>query len=155
MNKEEIFEIMEKFDASTAVSFSYKVGESELTLRKEGAFVSKAAPVVMQSPAISQAPTETQSNAVPVAESVAQTKDANLIEVKSPIVGTFYRQPSPDAHPFVEEGKSVKVGDTLCILEAMKMLNPLESEVSGTIEKILVNSGDLVEFDQPLFLVRM
>ena len=67
---------------------------------------------------------------------------------------TFYRAPSPDAPVYVEEGKSVKKGDPLCILEAMKMMNTLESEFDCTVEKILVQNGDLVEFDQPLFLVR-
>ncbi len=157
MDKKDILEILEKFDASTAVSLSFKEGSSEFCVKKEGAFAAKTVQQVpVATPVATQPVAQTtivQNGDTPVAES--KTQDSNLVEIKSPIVGTFYRQPSPDAHPFVEEGKTVKVGDTLCILEAMKMMNPLESEINGTIEKILVNSGDLVEFDQPLFLVRV
>lgn len=157
MDKKDILEILDRFDTSTAVSLCFKEGSSEFCVKKEGAFVAKAIQQVpVAAPVASQPVAQTtivQNCETPVAETKAQ--DSNLVEVKSPIVGTFYRQPSPDAHPFVEEGKSVKTGETLCILEAMKMMNPLESEINGTIEKILVNSGDLVEFDQPLFLVRV
>jgi len=75
--------------------------------------------------------------------------------IKSPIVGTFYRAPSPDAKAFIEEGEIVEKGKTLCILEAMKMMNELESETQCKIVEVLVNSGDLVEFDQPLFKVEV
>ena len=102
----------------------------------------------MEKPAPAPAPDKTPDNTEPAASS------ADLVPVKSPIVGTFYRAPSPDAPVYVEEGKSVKKGDPLCILEAMKMMNTLESEFDCTVEKILVQNGDLVEFDQPLFLVR-
>lgn len=73
--------------------------------------------------------------------------------VKSPMVGTFYRSPSPSSPSFVEVGKTVQVGDVLCIVEAMKMMNQIEAEVSGTIEAVLANSGEPVEFDQPLFSI--
>ena len=71
--------------------------------------------------------------------------------MKSPMVGTFYRSSSPTASPFVEEGKSVKPGDTLCIIEAMKMMNQVQSDRAGVIKKVLVENGSTVEFDQPLF----
>ena len=74
-------------------------------------------------------------------------------EVKSPMVGTFYRSPSPDAKSFVDVGSTVAVGDTLCIIEAMKLFNEIESEISGTIVKVLVNDSTPIEYDQPLFLV--
>jgi len=74
-------------------------------------------------------------------------------EIKSPIVGTFYRSPAPDAAPYVDVGSSVEQGTTLCIVEAMKLMNEIESDVSGTIVKILVETGQAVEYDQPLFLV--
>jgi acetyl-CoA carboxylase biotin carboxyl carrier protein len=77
----------------------------------------------------------------------------NLHEIKSPIVGTFYRAPSPDAAPFVQIGTSVQSGTTLCIVEAMKLMNEIESDVSGTIVKIMVENGQPVEYDQTLFLV--
>ncbi len=73
--------------------------------------------------------------------------------VKSPIVGTFYRSPSPDDDPFVKVGDSVEKGETLCIVEAMKIMNEIESEYSGEVKKILVEDGEAVEFDQPLFII--
>ncbi len=78
----------------------------------------------------------------------------NLIEIKSPMVGTFYRSSSPDAKPYVEAGKTIKEGDTLCIIEAMKVMNEIKSETSGTIVKILVEDGQPVEFGQTLFTVK-
>ena len=79
--------------------------------------------------------------------------DSKYITIKSPIIGTFYRKPSPDKPNFAEVGTEVKVGDTVCIIEAMKLFNEIESEVSGKIVKILVDDSSPVEFDQPLFLV--
>jgi acetyl-CoA carboxylase biotin carboxyl carrier protein len=88
--------------------------------------------------------------ATPVAEPVEKN---NYITIKSPIIGTFYRKPSPDKPMFVEVGKSIAKGDVLCVIEAMKLFNEIESEVSGKIVKILVDDMSPVEFDQPLFLV--
>ncbi len=93
------------------------------------------------------APTTTPSEAAP-AEAAS-----NLITIKSPIIGTFYRKPSPDKAPFVEVGATVKPGDVICVVEAMKLFNEIESEVSGKIVKVLVDDSSPVEFDQPLFLV--
>lgn len=76
-----------------------------------------------------------------------------LIEVKSPMVGTFYRAPAPGSKPFVEEGQRVKAGDVLCIIEAMKMLNQIESDKEGVVVAVLVENGQPVEFDQPLFII--
>ena len=73
--------------------------------------------------------------------------------MRSPMVGTFYRSPSPSSASFVEVGKTVKAGDVLCIVEAMKMMNQIEADASGTIEKVLVENGQPVEFDQPLFSI--
>lgn len=82
------------------------------------------------------------------------TEDSSkYITVKSPIIGTFYRKPSPDKPSFVEVGSTIKTGDVLCIIEAMKLFNEIESEVSGKIVKVLVDDSSPVEFDQPLFLV--
>lgn len=78
---------------------------------------------------------------------------ANETIVRAPIVGTFYRSPSPDADPFVKEGDTIKPDDTICIIEAMKLMNEVQAEISGTIKKILVENGQPVEFDQPLFVV--
>ena len=82
-----------------------------------------------------------------------ESADEKLITVKSPIIGTFYRKPAPDKEPFIEIGKDVKEGDVLCVIEAMKLFNEIESEVSGKIVKILVEDSSPVEFEQPLFLI--
>ena len=91
----------------------------------------------------------------PVKEEIPKEKSAvepeNIHIVKSPIVGTFYRAPSPGAEPFVKEGDFVEKGQTLCIIEALKVMNEIESDVSGRVVKILVEDGQPVEFDQPLF----
>jgi acetyl-CoA carboxylase biotin carboxyl carrier protein len=95
----------------------------------------------------------------PVAAPVAAAAEApaapkyNGNVIKSPMVGTFYRTPAPGSPAFVEVGKTVKKGDTICIVEAMKMMNHIEAEVSGTIESILVENGQPVEYDQPLFTI--
>ena len=89
--------------------------------------------------------------AAPIA--AAPVEESKYIEVKSPIIGTFYRKPSPDKPLFVEVGSDIKVGDTVCVIEAMKLFNEIESEVSGKIVKILVDDSSPVEYDQPLFLV--
>ena len=88
-------------------------------------------------------------------EFVEQNTDdkKSYIEIKSPIIGTFYRKPSPDKPPFIKVGDQVEVGDTVCIIEAMKLFNEVESEVSGKIVKVLIDDSSPVEFDQPLFLV--
>ena len=80
-------------------------------------------------------------------------EDSKYIEIKSPIIGTFYRKPSPDKPVFAKVGDTVDVGDTVCIIEAMKLFNEVESEISGKIVKILIDDSSPVEFDQPLYLV--
>ena len=99
------------------------------------------------------APQQIAPVAAPVAEVVAAVENAHYITVKSPIIGTFYRKPSPDKPMFVEVGKTISKGDVLCVIEAMKLFNEIESEVSGKIVKILVDDMSPVEYDQPLFLV--
>ena len=108
-----------------------------------------------QEPAQQQAPAQ-QESAAPQKETKEPSgggDDSNYITVKSPIIGTFYRKPSPDKPAFVETGDTVKEGDVLCVIEAMKLFNEIESEVSGKIVKVLVDDSSPVEFDQPLFLV--
>ncbi|RTY65564.1 MULTISPECIES: acetyl-CoA carboxylase biotin carboxyl carrier protein [unclassified Flavobacterium] len=90
---------------------------------------------------------------VAVVPAVPAIENAHFITIKSPIIGTFYRKPSPDKPMFVEVGKTISKGDVLCVIEAMKLFNEIESEVSGKIVKILVDDMSPVEFDQPLFLV--
>jgi acetyl-CoA carboxylase biotin carboxyl carrier protein len=111
-----------------------------------------AVPVQMPStPVVQAAPAATPVAAVTKVET--PTEDSKYITIKSPIIGTFYRRPSPDKPIFAEVGQSIAEGDVLCIIEAMKLFNEIESEVSGKIVKILVDDASPVEFDQPLFLV--
>ncbi|WP_459210115.1 acetyl-CoA carboxylase biotin carboxyl carrier protein [Aquimarina rhabdastrellae] len=104
---------------------------------------------VAPAPVASTPATPAAAEATPAAAS----DDSKYITVKSPIIGTLYRKPSPDKPTFVEVGDSIKEGDVLCIIEAMKLFNEIESEVSGKIVKVLVDDSSPVEFDQPLFLV--
>jgi acetyl-CoA carboxylase biotin carboxyl carrier protein len=106
-----------------------------------------AAPVAIAA----AAPAPAAAPAAPAAPA-AEAK-GNLIEVRSPMIGTFYRSPAPDKPAFIEVGQTIKAGDTVCVIEAMKLFNEIESEVSGTIVKVLVNDSTPVEYDQPLFLV--
>ena len=120
----------------------------------------QAHPVQVSHPAPDAAPkAEAKANEAPVkAEVTVEKKEAPAkatgTEVKSPLIGTFYRSPSPDAPSYVEVGTVVKKGQPLCILEAMKMMNTLEAEFDGVVEEILVQNGDLVEFDQPIFIIK-
>lgn len=86
-------------------------------------------------------------------KSKSESDDSHLITVKSPMIGTFYRKPSPDKESFVNVGDDIKVGQTLCIIEAMKLFNEIEAEISGKVVKVLIDDMSPVEYDQPLFLV--
>ena len=111
---------------------------------------------VQQMPAqatLPQAAAPQQIAPVAAAPEVPVVENAHYITIKSPIIGTFYRKPSPDKPMFVEVGKTISKGDVLCVIEAMKLFNEIESEISGKIVKILVDDMSPVEFDQPLFLV--
>lgn len=132
-----------------------EVSEEEGTVR-----ISRAAPAVapaaVQYMAAPQAPVAAQPAATPAAVApvaTAESSDVSGHAVLSPMVGTFYRSPSPDAKPFVEVGQTVKVGDALCIVEAMKMMNRIESDKAGVVKAILVNDGEAVEFDQKLVII--
>jgi acetyl-CoA carboxylase biotin carboxyl carrier protein len=112
-------------------------------------------PAVQMPQQVSAAPVAETSTpvAAPVPVAAESTEDSKYITIKSPIIGTFYRKPSPDKPLFVEVGQTIAEGDVLCIIEAMKLFNEIESEVSGKVVKILVDDSSPVEFDQPLFLV--
>ena len=107
---------------------------------------------VQQTPVVSTTPQPTLSEPPKTPET--PTENSDLIEIKSPMVGTFYSATNPESKPFVSNGSAVQKGDIVCIVEAMKLFNEIESDISGTIEKICVNNGDAVEFGQALFLVR-
>jgi acetyl-CoA carboxylase biotin carboxyl carrier protein len=126
------------------------VSESDTTQVR---YISEAP--VAQSPVVMSKETAPQASEAPApAAPVAKPEDdSKYITIKSPIIGTFYRKPSPDKPLFVEVGQTIVEGDVLCIIEAMKLFNEIESEVSGKVVKILVDDASPVEFDQPLFLV--
>ncbi|MEX5214850.1 MAG: acetyl-CoA carboxylase biotin carboxyl carrier protein [Nitrospiraceae bacterium] len=127
---------------------------SELEFEREGLrvrlrqeYTTKPAGTVPSEPVVGQTPSLPSYIATPPADT------RGLVTITSPIVGTFYRSPAPDADPYVEEGDTVKKGQVLCIVEAMKLMNEIESEVDGRVVKILVESAKPVEYGQPLFLI--
>ena len=149
------------------IKFVAKSGVSEVELEQDGFKIIIKAPDTKKARALAQAqepasvvqavamPVQQQA-APPPAESKAapdSEEDSKYLTVKSPMIGTFYRRPSPDKPLFVNVGDDVKEGQTVCIIEAMKLFNEIESEVSGKIVKILVEDNAPVEYDQPLFLV--
>lgn len=154
-------------EIQSLIKFVAKSGASEVKLEMEDIKITirtggESAPettIVQQIP-MAQAPVAPVAQA-PVAEAASsQTEqtssaddDSKYITIKSPIIGTFYRKPSPDKPVFVEVGSTINQGDVLCVIEAMKLFNDIESEVSGKIVKVLVDDSSPVEFDQPLFLV--
>ncbi|MBG26022.1 MULTISPECIES: acetyl-CoA carboxylase biotin carboxyl carrier protein [Croceibacter] len=162
---------MELKDIQNLIKFVAKSGASEVKLEMEdvkitiktGSDEKETIVQHMQMPAQmpqQMAAASAPAPAQPVAQAAAAAPadsnngdDSKYITVKSPIIGTFYRKPSPDKDLFCEVGDSIKEGDVLCIIEAMKLFNEIESEVSGKIVKVLVDDSSPVEFDQPLFLV--
>jgi len=157
---------MDLKDIQNLIKFVAKSGASEVKLEMEDIKITIKTGSEPETTAIQYAPVATQIPQIsaPIAESkphteapvapVAKAEDSSkYITIKSPIIGTFYRKPSPDKPLFVEVGQTISEGDVLCIIEAMKLFNEIESEVSGKIVKVLVDDSSPVEFDQPLFLV--
>ena len=156
---------MDLKEIQNLIRFVAKSGASEVKLEmddvkitiKTGAEEEKGPTTILQHmPAMPQMQMPAQAAPTPVAHTPAapaEDEDSKYITVKSPIIGTFYRKPSPDKPTFVEVGKQIAEGDVLCVIEAMKLFNEIESEVTGTIVKILVDDSSPVEFDQPLFLI--
>lgn len=149
MKPKEIQDLIDYISNTGLAEVKIKTEEFELSVKK---YADSTAPVaatqvMMQAPA---APAPVAAVAAPAPAAVAPS---NLKEVKSPMIGTFYLTSSPDAAPFVSEGSTVTAGQTVCIIEAMKLFNEIESEISGKIVKILVANATPVEYDQPLFLV--
>ena len=133
------------------------IGEIEITEGEEKVRISRqsAAPTVMMAPQAMQAYVggPGMPGAAPMPATPAAPPQPTGHSLKSPMVGTFYRAPSPGAPPFVEVGQAVSKGQTLCIIEAMKLLNEIESDAAGTVKAILVENGQPVEYGQPLFLI--
>ena len=116
--------------------------------------VAAAAPAVIATPVVaSSAPAAAPAPAVAAEPAAAPVAAEDTRTINSPMVGTFYRAPSPGAKPFADVGQKVKAGDTVCIIEAMKLLNEIETEYDGVIKEILVENGQPVEFGQPLFVI--
>lgn len=115
--------------------------------------VQVVSPQAVMPQVIAAAPAPAAPAPAPAAPAPAPESKGNLLEIKSPMIGTFYRSSGPDKPAFVEVGTVIKPGDTVCIVEAMKLFNEIESEISGKIVKVLVNDSTPVEYDQPLFLV--
>jgi acetyl-CoA carboxylase biotin carboxyl carrier protein len=155
MNKKEIEELIRFVSKSGVNEVSLETGEIKITIKNgnpnrpvEQIVTTVAAPVMQMaaSAPVVAAPVAAAPAAAPAAE-------ANYITVKSPMIGTFYRTPNPEKPNFVNIGDEIKPGNVLCIIEAMKLFNEIESEVSGRIVKVLVDNSSPVEYDQPLFLV--
>ncbi|MGJ8683948.1 MAG: acetyl-CoA carboxylase biotin carboxyl carrier protein [Nonlabens sp.] len=158
MDIKEIQNLIKFVAKSGASEVKLEMDDVKITIRtgsdsNDVTYVQQAMP--MQAAPMQQqaAPAAAPAAAAPEAAAPAADENSKYVTVKSPIIGTFYRKPSPDKPLFCEVGDSIKVGDTLCIIEAMKLFNEIESEVSGTIVKVLVDDSSPVEFDQPLFLV--
>lgn len=156
MDLKQIHELIKIVNKSNIGEISIEDKDGKVTIKqKEEPAITVAAPqhqVFTTAPAPAAAPAPVASGA-PAAPAAAPAKADNLITIKSPMIGTFYRRPSPDKPIFAEIGTEVTPGKVVCIIEAMKLFNEIESEISGTIVKILVDDASPVEYDQPLFLV--
>lgn len=161
---------MDLKDIQNLIKFVAKSGASEVKLemddvkitiktgsdhdRGETTYIQQIPAMAAPQAPMPAAPVVENSASGPSTELAAPVEEASkLITVKSPIIGTFYRKPSPDKPAFKEVGDMVSVGDVLCVIEAMKLFNEIESEVSGKVVKVLVEDSSPVEFDQPLFLI--
>ena len=155
MDLKQIHELIKIVNKSNIGEISIEDKDGKVTIKqKEEKVTVTSAPVYAAAPATA-APVATAA-AAPAASAPAAAPAVadNLITIKSPMIGTFYRRPSPDKPLLVEEGTEVNPGKVVCIIEAMKLFNEIESEVKGTIVKVLVEDASPVEFDQPLFLVQ-
>ncbi len=156
MKKSEIIELIEKLDDSSLAEMYIKDGEFELNLKKAGAVVQQfAAPTTAVQANESGVPQAVPS-AVPAQntpEDGSENREDGYEIITAPIVGTFYRSPSPDSPPYVDEESEVKQGDTLCIIEAMKVMNELEAEFDCRIKRVLVENQQMIEYGAPLFEV--
>lgn len=145
MDIRKIKKLIELLEESGVAEIEIHEGEESVRISRYGSQVA-AAPIAMPAPVA----------AAPAAPAAAESSEPSVPSghaVESPMVGTFYRASSPGAKPFVDVGSTVSVGDTLCIVEAMKILNQIEADKSGTIKAILVENGQPVEFGQPMFII--
>ena len=150
MDIRKVKKLIELLEQSNISEIEIHEGEESVRISRHGGGVSLMMPQAMPP----------QAALVPAATSLAPARSGDEFldglageVVRSPMVGTFYRSPAPGSGPFVEEGQRVKAGDTLCIIEAMKILNQIECEQAGTVRRILVENGQPVEYNQPLFVI--
>jgi acetyl-CoA carboxylase biotin carboxyl carrier protein len=148
MDIRKIKKLIELLEESGINELEIHEGEESVRINRGGGTQVAPQPAAPQPAAPAPAP---EAAAEPEAQAAAPEPEGH--PVRSPMVGTFYSAPSPDAPPFVEEGQAVQAGDVLCIVEAMKMMNQIEADKSGTIKAVLVENGEPVEFDQPLFSI--
>jgi len=164
MEFKQIQELLKSINKSNIGTFKYKQGDFELVIKQQNqgeAHIIAPQQLVAQAPvyaapAATQAPVpQTATPAAPADNKSAETPAAssNQVVIKSPMIGTFYRNPSPDKPPFINVGDKVTAGQTVCIIEAMKLFNEIESDVTGTVVKVLVDDASPVEYDQPLFII--
>jgi acetyl-CoA carboxylase biotin carboxyl carrier protein len=154
MDIRKVKKLIELLEESNIDEIEIKEGEESVRISRNGvqalAMAAQVAPAFVQPAPIPQVPPSTPQ--APAATEPAATNEPGHT-LRSPMVGTFYRSPSPTSAAFVEVGQTVKVGDVVCIVEAMKMMNQIEADKAGTLAAILVESGEPVEFDQPLFSI--
>jgi len=150
MDIRKVKKLIELLEESGIAEIEIKEGEESVRISRmnQGAVVSAPA---IAAPVAAAAPAPVAAAAAPASGAAPEEPSGHL--VRAPMVGTFYLSPSPDAKSFVEEGQSVKAGDTLCIIEAMKLLNQIEADKSGVIKSVLVENGQPVEYNQPLFII--
>ncbi|MBK5970438.1 MULTISPECIES: acetyl-CoA carboxylase biotin carboxyl carrier protein [Thiorhodovibrio] len=153
MDIRKVKKLIELLEESNVAEIEIHEGEESVRISRHGAaspsyFMPAGAP--QQAPPASLA---SGPSATPEPASAAASEPEEGTIVRSPMVGTFYRSPSPGTKPFVEEGVEVKLGDTLCIIEAMKILNQIEADIAGRVKRILVENGQPVEYNQPLFII--
>lgn len=159
LNFNELRELVTTLSQTDIAELTLKGADFELTLRKQGALApsvaaptpTPAAPVIVQTGETAPVPASPPPAAPPTPP---PSVDSSLVEITSPMVGTFYRAPAPEEPPFVDIGDRIQTGQTVCIIEAMKLMNELEAEVSGEVVEILVQNSEPVEFGQPLMRVR-
>ena len=154
MDLRKLKKLIDLVEESGIAELELTEGEEKVRISRQPAGGQPQFMPYMQQPMMHMAPAATSAAIAPVADNPAPA--APVIEghvVKSPMVGTFYRAPSPDAKSFVDIGSSISAGDTLCIIEAMKLLNEIEADHSGVIKAILVENGQPVEYGEPLFII--
>lgn len=154
-NIEEITELLQAVKKSNMSRLKLEKGDFKITIEQGGELV-RMAPVAVSQPMVAPAPVAAAPAPAPVATAPAPASgsDENLITIKSPMIGTFYRSSGPGKPVFVNVGDEIKEGQVLCIVEAMKLFNEIESEHKGKIVKVLVDDASPVEYDQPLFLIQ-